>query len=68
MITLTSQDKETFQIDAEIAKRSMLLKNLLDDVGDAEGFDCELPQTDPPTQRFQQNTAISLTILRASQK
>ncbi|KAJ3099581.1 hypothetical protein HDU97_002929 [Phlyctochytrium planicorne] len=35
-ITLTSQDNKTFTVDKEVAERSMLLKNMLEDVGDSD--------------------------------
>jgi S-phase kinase-associated protein 1 len=37
MITLTSQDKKEFLIDISVAQRSVLLKNLLEDVGETDG-------------------------------
>jgi Skp1 family, tetramerisation domain len=37
MITLTSQDKQNFQVELAVAQRSILLKNLLEDVGESEG-------------------------------
>jgi S-phase kinase-associated protein 1 len=36
MITLTSQDKQSFQVDITVAQRSLLLKNLLEDVGESD--------------------------------
>ncbi|KAJ3113597.1 hypothetical protein HDU96_003174 [Phlyctochytrium bullatum] len=35
-VVLTSQDNRTFTVDKEVAERSMLLKNMLEDVGDSE--------------------------------
>ncbi|KAJ3087775.1 hypothetical protein HK102_010310 [Quaeritorhiza haematococci] len=35
-VTLNSQDNQTFTIDKEVAERSMLLKNMLEDVGESD--------------------------------
>ncbi|KAJ3214315.1 hypothetical protein HDU67_001806 [Dinochytrium kinnereticum] len=35
-VVLTSQDNKTFTLEKEVAERSMLLKNMLEDVGDSE--------------------------------
>ena len=40
-IKLISNDKETFEVDVEIAKQSMTIKNMLDDLGMGEDSDEE---------------------------
>ncbi|KAL2917510.1 suppressor of kinetochore protein mutant [Polyrhizophydium stewartii] len=42
-ITLASQDAQQFKVDKEIAERSMLLKNMLEDVGDSPDTAIPLP-------------------------
>ena len=36
MITLTSQDNKEFKVEKKVAERSVLLKNLLEDVGESD--------------------------------
>ncbi|ORX94119.1 S-phase kinase-associated protein 1A-like protein [Basidiobolus meristosporus CBS 931.73] len=36
MVILKSSDEETFQVDKETAERSMLIKNMLEDVGESD--------------------------------
>ena len=35
-VTLKSQDDQTFTVDKQVAERSVLLKNMLEDVGESE--------------------------------
>ncbi|KAJ1330788.1 hypothetical protein BSLG_009240 [Batrachochytrium salamandrivorans] len=43
MITLSSQDNQLFKVRQEIAERSMLLKNILEDLGDTSDTTIPLP-------------------------
>jgi len=36
MVTLTSSDNEAFTVDKEVAERSVLIKNMLEDVGESD--------------------------------
>jgi len=36
MVILTTSDNEKFQVDKEVAERSMLIKNMIEDIGDVD--------------------------------
>ncbi|KAL7412799.1 putative negative regulator sulfur controller-3 [Mrakia frigida] len=42
-VTLETSDKETFSVDKEVAERSVMLKNMLEDVGDSPDQAIPLP-------------------------
>lgn len=42
-IALETSDKETFKVDKEVAERSVMLKNMLEDVGDSPEMAIPLP-------------------------
>ncbi|KAI8925408.1 putative negative regulator sulfur controller-3 [Entophlyctis helioformis] len=43
LINLTSQDNQSYKVDKKVAERSMLLKNMLEDIGESPEMPIPLP-------------------------
>ncbi|KAK9456370.1 E3 ubiquitin ligase [Dipodascopsis uninucleata] len=43
MITLVSSDGESFEVEKDVAERSVLIKNMIEDVGDSNDMPIPLP-------------------------
>ncbi|ODQ63444.1 E3 ubiquitin ligase SCF complex, Skp subunit [Nadsonia fulvescens var. elongata DSM 6958] len=43
MVTLISSDGQTFEIDAKVAEKSVLIKNMMEDIGDEASSEIPIP-------------------------